>query len=567
MLIRYSTFYIMNKKIIFPLCALLLILINGCADIDPMFKTKSSKNKMTSLYVTFADGTGGFTATTGEPYDSNLTVEIPWYYPDGTYKETKLDSLFVTATLPNNAIMNPAFGLSNLTSPKTYTLTAQNGDVQQYTITAVRKRSSKKAIKSFLLNESGINGVVIDSVVIIPYTDADLSHQTATVGLSYYAKISPDPATVHDYTNPVQYTVTADDGTTALYTVKIGTPVKVPQGFYSAKKLWFKSFGDMNFDVYRQITLAVSGNYIATPTSNEWASGSEIKYYDRTTGAYAGLMNVSGANGIYAIANDSKGHIVGINNLYAGQNVRLYRWDNVTAAPTMIAQSTNWSCVNSGFYGRKLAVYGDLDGDAVIMSTTDGTNASGANRILKWVVKNGSLVSQDPDVYTYPKAWGWVAKAVPTGASSTSNYFICSNLPIYMDYLNGSTNALISSFSSSYLPSIREATPALTYFEFNNAQYAAIIDASEYSSAMNIFDITDVSKIPTSSSSSSYSSFRVFSGDNDYILTSANPNWNITGDIAVGPVSSDGYTMVVYFLATNGGVAAYELSCIDPTKI
>lgn len=526
---------------------------------------------MTSLYVTFADGTGGFTATTGEPYTSNLTVEIPWYYPDGSYNETKLDSLFVTATFPNNAIMTPAFGLTNLTSSKIYKLKAQNGDVQEYTITAVRKRSSSKEIKSFKLNESGISGVVVNNTVIIPYTTEDISKQTATVELSYYAKISPDPTTVHDYTNPVQYTVTADDGTTAVYTVKVGTPVKVASGFYSAKKLWFKSEGDMNFDSYRQITLAVSGDYIAIPTSNEWASGSEIKYYNRKTGTYVGNMNVSGANGIYALTNDSKGNIIGINNIYAGNNVCIYRWNSVTSSPQQIIRTSDWSSITnssgSSFYGRKLAVYGDLDGDAIIMSTTDGTNAGGANRILKWTIKNGSVVSQDPDVLTYTKAWGWVAKAVPTGSTSTSNYFICSNLPIYMDYLNGATNTVITSFSSNYLPSLRDATPALTYFEFNNAKYAAVIDASAYSSAMNIFNITDPSKIGTSSSSSSYSLFRVFSGDNDYILTSADPNWNITGDIAVGPVSADGYTMVVYFLATNGGVAAYELSCIDPTKI
>jgi hypothetical protein len=560
----------MNKKIIFPFLALLLIMVNGCADIDPMFKTKSNKNTMTSLYVTFANGTGGFTATTGEPYASNLTVEIPWYYPEGSKNETKLDSLFVTATLPNNAIMSPSFGLTNMTSPKSYQLTAQDGTVQEYTITAVRKRSNKKEIKSFKLNESGISGIVVNNTVVIPYTSEDISKQTATVELSYYAKIAPDPATVHDYTNPVQYTVTADDGTSTVYTVKMGTPVKVASGFYSAKKLWFKSAGDMGFDSYRQIAIAVSGDYIALPTSNEWAAGaaSEIKYYNRKTGTYAGTMNVSGANGIYAIANDSKGHIIGINNLYAGNNVCLYRWDNVTSAPKLLARSTDWSCVNSGFYGRKLSVYGDLDGDAVIMSTTDGTNGGGGpNRILKWVVKNGALVSQDPQSFVYSKAWGYVAKATPAGPEATDNYFICSNLPVYMNYLNGSTNALVSSFSQNYLPSMRDATPALTYFEFNNAKYTAIIDASSYSSAMNIFDITDPSKMGTSSSSSSYSSFRVFSGDNDYILTSADPNWNITGDIAVGPVSADGYTIIVYFLATNGGVAAYELNCIDPTKI
>jgi hypothetical protein len=524
---------------------------------------------MTSLYVTFANGTGGFSPTTSEPYGDSIIVQIPWYYPDGTYNETKLDSLFVTATLPNSAIMSPAFGLTNLTSPKTYSLTAQSGSIQKYVISAVRKRSSKAEITSFKLNEANIDGIVVNNNVIIPYTGIDISHQTATVTLSYYAKISPDPTAYHDYTTPVQYTVTADDGTQVIYTVKLGTPVKTAQGFYSVKKLWFQPAGNMNYTSYRQISIAVSGNYIAMPTSNEWAAGSEIQYFDNSTGNYVGEMNVTGANGIYAIANDSVGNIVGINNLYAGENICLYKWTSVTSAPQLIARSTDWSAITwsggDSFYGRKLSVYGNLNGNAVIMSTTDGTGGGGANRILKWVVKNGALVSQDPEVITYSKSWGYVAKAVPTGSLTADNYFICSNLPIFIDYLSGSTNAILGSFSSNYLATNLGATPALTYFTFNNAKYAAIVDAGSYSAAMNIFNIT--SGIGTSSSSSTYSSFLVFNGEgsSDVITTSADPNWNVTAEIAVGPVSSNGFFRTVYFLATNGGVSAYQLSCIDPT--
>lgn len=559
------------KTIVFPLFVLFAFLLNGCAQIDPAFTIKSSGNKMTSLYVIFANGTGGFKPTTSEPYGDTITIQIPWYYPDGTYNETKLDSLFLTATLPNSAIMNPPLGLANLTTPKTYFLTAQNGNVQKYVIQAIRKRSSVAEIKSFKLNEANIDGVVVNNRVIIPYTTVDISHQTATVSLSYYAKISPDPMTVRDYSKPVQYTVTADDGTQMVYTVELGTPVKTAQGFYSIKKLWFQSAGNMGYTSYAQISIAVSGKYIAIPTSNEWAANaaSEIKYYDSSTGNYVGDMNVTGANGIYAIANDSVGNIVGINNLYAGNNVCLYKWNSVTSAPVLLARSSDWSSVNSEFYGRKLSVYGNLNGNAVIMATTDGSLADppGANNILKWVVKNGVIVSQDPQVITYSKAFGWVAKATPTGSQATDNYFMCSNSPIFIDYLNGSTNTIISSFNSNYLPTAsRGCAPTLTYFKFNNAKYVAVIDADENVSAMNIFNVTDPSLMGTSSSSPSYSSFLAYNGESDAISTSADPNWNETGEIAVGPVSSDGYTMVVYFLATNGGVVAYQLSCIDPTK-
>jgi hypothetical protein len=541
------------------------VLINACAQIDSAFTVKSSKNQLSTLYVTFADGTGGFKPTVAEPYPDNLTVEIPWYYPEGSYHETKLDSLFVTATLPNSSYLTPAFGLTNLTQSKTYSLRAQSGDIHTYTITAVRKRSNEAEIKAFKLNEAGIDAVIVNNKVIIPYTTDDLTHQTATFELSYYAKISPDPTTVHDYSQPVQYTVTADDGTQVVYTVQLGNPVKVAQGFYSVKKLWTKSAGDLGFDDYRQISIAVSGNYLVLPTSNEWAGGSAIKYYDRKTGTFAGNLNVNGANGIYSIANDSKGHLVGINNLYAGENVCLFKWNDVSSAPQLLARSTNWSSVSSEFYGRKISVYGDITSNAVIMATTDGTNAGGANRILKWVIQNGSLISQDPEVITYPKVFGWVAKAVPTGSNATDNYFMCSNLPVFMDYVKGTDNSINYSFSSNYLPSMRDATPALTYFEFNNGKYASIIDASSYSSAMHIFDVTDPSLIPTPSSSGSYAKFHVFDGEADY-LACPSPNWNITGDIAVGPVSADGFTMEVYFLVTNGGIVAYRLSCIDPTK-
>lgn len=544
------------------LIMLLFVIAYSCEDIDSAFKVKSASNQMTTLTATFADGTGNFKPVKSEPYSDSVKFEIPWYYPDGSYNETSLDSMFLTATLPNSAYLTPNFGITDLTNPVHYSLKAQNGDIRNYVIYGVRKRSSKAEIESFALNGAAINALIVNNKVIIPYTTKDISNQTATVKLSYYAKISPDPSVARDYSQPVVFTVTADDGTQTVYTVQMGQAVKVDHGFSMVKKLWTKGAGDLGLTDYQQISIAVSGDYFVLPTSNEWDGGSTLKYYNRLTGTYTGQMNVTGVSGVYSIASDSKGVILGINNLYAGQNVCLYKWDDVHASPVLLARSTDWSSVNSLFYGRKLSVYGDLSSDAVIMATTDGTNAGGANHILRWTVKNGAIVSQDPEVIDYPRTWGWVAKAIPTGTQATDNYFVSSNLPIFIDYVNGSNNTIISSFSENYLAAKRDATPGLTYFEFNNAKYTAIIDASAYSSAMHIFDVTNSSLIPTSSSGANYSKFHVFDGESDYIA-SGTPNWNITAEIATGPVAEDGFTMTVYFLVTNGGVAAYELSCID----
>ncbi len=542
--------------------ALGMLVLNSCAKIDSKFEVKSSSNGLTSLMIRYADGKGGYSPTVSEPYPESITVEIPWYYPDGSFTETSLDSLFISGSVPNNVYINPAFGLTNFTTPKTYILSAQDGTSKKYTINVVRKRSNKAEIKSFKLNEADIDGIVVNDTVIIPYTLVDLSSQTATVELSNYAKISPDPSTVHNYNNPVTYTVTADDGTTVKYTVKIGVPVKIPAGFSKVKKLWSLSAGDLGFEDYAQISIAVSGDYLLLPSSNEWVGGSTIKYYNRKTGAFAGNLNVGSVNGIYSIANDKNGKIVGINNLYAGANVCLYKWDNVNAAPVLLARSTDWSSVGSAFYGRKISVFGDINTDAVIMATTDGTDAGGANNTLKWIIKNGALLSQDPQVIHYPTAFGYVAKATPTGSQETDPYYFCSNSPSFINYVSGTNNSIQYSFSPDYIDNSRGLTPALTYFEFNNAKFAAVVDASPYSSAMHIFDVTDPTKISTTSSGAGYSSFHVFDGSGDYIGCPS-PNWNVTAEVAYGPVSADGFTMPLYFMVTNGGITAYELTCIS----
>ncbi len=552
------------KKYILPLFGVagLLFLLHSCAKIAPAFTVKSKAGSLSAVSVTFADGTGGFTPTTSEPYDSVLEVDIPWYYPDGTTKVTSTDSLIITGTIPNSSYLSPAFGLTSFNSPKTYTVRAQDGSTKQYTIKVVRKKSSKAEITSFTLKEANISGVVAKTNVIIPFTNVDLSNQTATVELSNYATISPDPSVARDYTDSVKYTVTAQDGTQVVYTVKLGTPVKLAKGFGTVKTLWTKSSGDLGFVDYQQISIAVSGDYFVLPNSNEWASGSSAKYYSTKTGAYAGDFNVTGVDGLYAVANDTSGHIVGINNLYAGNNVCLYKWDNATAAPVLLARSSGWASVASAFYGRKISVYGDLTGNAVIMATTDGSNTGAANNVLQWRVRNGAIVSQDPTVITYSKPYDYVAKAVPTGPLGTEGYYFCSNSPSFMDYVNGTGNSPAFSFASDWISSPRGSTPALTYFEFNNAKYAAVTDASAYSSAMHIFNVTDPSLITTSSSSSSYNSFHVYDGSSGYVGC-VDPNLNVTGDIAVGPVSADGFTRTVYFLVTNGGVVAYQLSCLD----
>jgi len=144
----------------------LIVLISSCAKVDSEFRTKSTSNKLRTLMVTFADGTGGYKPDEAEPYPANLTIEIPWYYPDGSLTQTSLDSLFLTATLPNSAYMSPALGIQNLTSAKVFTVTAQNGAQNKYTITAAIRSAVPSLEKFAAASIHKITGVLLNILTI-----------------------------------------------------------------------------------------------------------------------------------------------------------------------------------------------------------------------------------------------------------------------------------------------------------------------------------------------------------------------------------------------------------------
>ena len=59
------------------------------------------------------------------------------------------------------------------------------------------------------------------TVVIDFAAGTDVSHLTPTITISTYATIEPESGEAQDFTDPVTYTVTAQNGTTAAYTVTV----------------------------------------------------------------------------------------------------------------------------------------------------------------------------------------------------------------------------------------------------------------------------------------------------------------------------------------------------------
>ncbi len=118
---------------------------------------------------------------------------------------------------------------NDFTSPVTYTVTAKDGSTQNYTVTVsiAPPLSSNKSITNYGFLKPAVAGTIIGTNISVTtpwYTNVDsLIAFFSTSGVS--VKVSSTPqisgTTANDFTNPVTYTVTAQDSSTQNYTVTV----------------------------------------------------------------------------------------------------------------------------------------------------------------------------------------------------------------------------------------------------------------------------------------------------------------------------------------------------------
>ena len=174
--------------------------------------TLSSAKQITSF--TIPNQTGD-TVTTNQ----NITIVMPY--------GTDVTNLTPAISVSANATISPASGTTeDFTNPVAYTVTAQDSTTQVYTVTVNKTLNSAKAVTSFDFDEftPAVTGTVTENdhtiALTVPF-GTNVTNLTPTVTVSPDATISPASGTAEDFTNPVTYTVTAQDGTTQAYTVTV----------------------------------------------------------------------------------------------------------------------------------------------------------------------------------------------------------------------------------------------------------------------------------------------------------------------------------------------------------
>ena len=137
---------------------------------------------------------------------------------------TDVSHLTPTITISNYATIEPESGVAqDFTNPVYYTVTAMNGTTAQYMVEAVvHDADNEKSILSFVIDD--VEGEIDEfskTVTVQMPQGTDVTELVPTIEVSEGATVSPASGEPQDFTNPVFYTVTAQNGTTAVYTVTV----------------------------------------------------------------------------------------------------------------------------------------------------------------------------------------------------------------------------------------------------------------------------------------------------------------------------------------------------------
>ncbi len=176
---------------------------------------KSSENTIVSF--TLAGQAGTINETT-----HTVTINLP--------AGTSVTSLAPTIGVSNKASISPASGVKrDFTDSIFYIVTAENGDNQIYLVTAtvadddtpIVTPSDDNYITNFILE--GVTGEIDedeDTITINFPADTDVTSLTPDIYLSAKASVTPASGYNRDFSDPITYKVTAEDGSVRIYIIE-----------------------------------------------------------------------------------------------------------------------------------------------------------------------------------------------------------------------------------------------------------------------------------------------------------------------------------------------------------
>ena len=195
----------------------------------------TTQNYVVSVIITPASSAKSLTvfaiktpAVTATIAGNKITATVPY--------GTNISSLIATYTGSSkayvrvgNVIQKSGTTTNNFTNPVTYTVVAQDGSTQDYIVTInIAAASAAKDFISFgIVNPLSSGTITTNNVSVITPATTNLTALIAsfTITSKTIVKVNgvlqTSGITSNDFTNPVVYTLTAEDGTSKSYTVTV----------------------------------------------------------------------------------------------------------------------------------------------------------------------------------------------------------------------------------------------------------------------------------------------------------------------------------------------------------
>lgn len=405
-----------------------------------------------------------------------------------------------------------------------------------------------------------ISGTTITATV--PH-DADVTSLTPTIAISPEATITPASGIARDFSSPVTYTVTAEDGTEVTYTVDV-TQEDPPSMAVSPK--WERNLNSGGvpewFSANNDRDLAVHGDFVYVHNNNDKIRVvSAADGTDLDAGNGAGFIDAkenfaSGNLFLLNVATDDNGVILG-SNLRVGSADEhpwyVYKWENKDATQELLI---NYPTPEGYRLGENLAVVGDVNQDAIVYVPGSGFGTAN-NQVLKFTITDG-VANNTPEFITLSGIdnMGNAPDAYPVSSAADANIIVAGTdiggiaefdasgnlvgrLPAE---LNTGETALLFSFALDVRPFELDgrkivATTATDFTEnAADAGYLYLIDYTDGWENITADNIRRVALTPE--------------GNID-------TNFNGTGGV---DVEVSGSTATVYAMITNFGLGAYNVT-------
>ena len=311
-----------------------------------VYVIENNAKKISSFKFNASENNGIDSTVEGEIDNTNKTITV-----------TVPASADITNLIPKIIIsgksVSPSSGTAkDFSNPVTYTVTAEDGSSDDYTVTVTKAKKSDKEITSFIFKTSENNELLSDVVCSISGTDI-------TVNLPYVSKplvpsivysgasITPETDKNQDFSAPVEYTVTAGDGSSVKYTVTVTIEsltrerlIEMIKNGMDVTQVDTSHITDMN-ELFKD-----------NKSFNQDISGWDVSKVTNMKNMFNGASSFNGAIFGWNVSNVTTMEGMFANTKSFNQNISDWNVSNVTAMSYMFYNASNFNQDLSGWKSK-----------------------------------------------------------------------------------------------------------------------------------------------------------------------------------------------------------------------